>query len=72
MAAAITIDDIRAAASRINGIAARTPVARSRTFNARTELAAYFKCENLQRSGAFKIRGAANAIQALKPARVAA
>ncbi|MCC6589440.1 MAG: pyridoxal-phosphate dependent enzyme [Bryobacterales bacterium] len=68
----ITIDDIRAAAARIGGIAHRTPVMTSRTFNANTGVEAFFKCENLQRGGAFKIRGASNAVLALKPARVVA
>jgi len=44
----------------------------SRTFDAQTGVAAHFKCENFQRGGAFKLRGAANAILALKPARVVA
>ena len=61
----ITIDDIRAAAARIGGIAHRTPVMTSRTFNANTRVEAFFKCENLQRGGAFKIRGASNAVLAL-------
>jgi threonine dehydratase len=66
----ITIDDIRAAATRIARITHRTPVMTSRTFDALTGVRAWFKCENFQRGGAFKLRGAANAILALKPERV--
>mgnify|MGYP005844561179 CR=1 FL=1 len=57
---AITLEDVREAAARIAPIAHRTPVLTSRTFNARAGVEAYFKCENFQRGGAFKIRGAAN------------
>ncbi len=62
-----TITDIREAAARIAPIARRTPVFTSRTFNALTGVEAFFKCENFQLGGAFKIRGAANAILALSP-----
>lgn len=55
-----TIDDIRAAAARISSVAHRTPVMTSRWFDAAAGVRAFFKCENLQRGGAFKIRGAAN------------
>lgn len=68
----ITLDDIRAAAARISSITHRTPVMTSRTFNSLSDVSAHFKCENFQRGGAFKLRGAANAILALKPARVVA
>lgn len=68
----ITLDDIRAAAARIATITHRTPVMTSRTFNALAGVPAHFKCENFQRGGAFKLRGAANAILALKPTRVVA
>jgi len=64
----ITLDDIRAAAARIAPIAHRTPVMTSRTFDERSRVQAFFKCENFQRGGAFKIRGAANAVFALDPA----
>src|SRR5262245_4089879 len=57
--------DIEAAARRIEGVAHRTPVATSRQFDARTGCEAYFKCENLQRMGAFKFRGAYNALSKL-------
>lgn len=56
----VTFADIERAAGRIRPIAKRTPVMRSRAFDAQAGLAAHFKCENLQTCGAFKIRGAAN------------
>ncbi len=58
----MTLDDIRAAAARIGDIVHRTPVLASRTFREATGVASFFKCENFQRGGAFKIRGAANFI----------
>ena len=57
------------AAERIAGIAHRTPVMTSRTADERTGAQLFFKCENLQRVGAFKFRGAYNAIAALDPAQ---
>src|SRR5918998_1104197 len=60
-----TYDDVVAAAGRIAGIAHRTPVLTSRTADARTGAKLFFKAENLQRGGAFKFRGAANAIAKL-------
>jgi threonine dehydratase len=60
-------DDVRAAAERLHGVAHRTPVLRSSTADARTGMQLFFKCENLQRMGAFKFRGAYNAISALDP-----
>jgi len=54
------IDDIREASARIRPIAKRTPVMTSRGFNAESRIQAFFKCENFQTGGAFKIRGAAN------------
>lgn len=68
MALAITIDDVRAAAARIQGIAHRTPVFTSRTFDARTGVEAFFKCENFQLGGAFKARGGLNAVLAIPEA----
>jgi threonine dehydratase len=62
-----TFDDVATAASRIEGIAHRTPVLTSRTADARTGASLFFKCENFQRAGAFKFRGACNAIAALTP-----
>ena len=58
----ITFDDIRAASERIRPTAKRTPVMSSRSFDAESGIAAFFKCENLQTGGAFKIRGASNFI----------
>jgi threonine dehydratase len=48
-------------------VAHRTPVATSRTVDARTKAQVFFKCENLQRGGAFKFRGAYNALSQLSP-----
>lgn len=64
--------DIQAAAARIAGIAHRTPVLTSRTANARTNAQLFFKCENYQRTGAFKFRGACNAIARFTDAQRAA
>ena len=64
--------DIEAAASRLEGVAHRTPVATSRQFDALAGCTAFFKCENLQRMGAFKFRGAYNALSRLDPAQRAA
>ncbi len=55
-------DDVAAAARRIEGHAHRTPVLRSRTADAALGAEVFFKCENLQRMGAFKFRGAFNAL----------
>ena len=60
-----TFADVEAAARRIAGVAHRTPVLTSRTADARTGATLFFKAENLQRAGAFKFRGAYNAIAAL-------
>lgn len=57
--------DIEAARGRLDGIAHRTPVLTSRFADERTGGRLFFKCENLQRAGAFKFRGAYNAIAAL-------
>ena len=61
----VTFTDISAAASRLDGVAHKTPVHTSRTCNRLTGCDVYFKCENFQRMGAFKIRGAYNAIAQL-------
>src|SRR4051794_32988934 len=53
-----TFADIERAAESLAGIAHRTPVATSRTFDRRARAELFFKCENLQRAGAFKFRGA--------------
>lgn len=60
-----TYADVETAARRIAGVAHKTPVLTSRTANERTGAELFFKCENLQRIGAFKFRGALNAIRAL-------
>ena len=57
--------DVESAARQIAGAAHRTPVATSRTVNTRTGAEVFFKCENLQRAGAFKFRGAYNALSRL-------
>lgn len=57
-----TYDDVVAAAHRIEGHAHRTPVMRSRTVDTDFGAEVFFKCENLQRMGAFKFRGAFNAL----------
>jgi threonine dehydratase len=57
--------DVEAAAARLEGVAHRTPVATSRQFDELTGAQAFFKCENLQRMGAFKFRGAYNALDCL-------
>lgn len=62
---------IRAAAARIAALAHRTPVMTSRTFDERFGAGLFFKCENLQRVGAFKFRGAANAVFSLTDAEAA-
>ncbi len=62
-----TIDDVKAAAERIKGIAVRTPLIRNDALDARTGAKVFVKAENLQRGGAFKMRGATNAIAALAP-----
>ncbi|HET7729590.1 MAG TPA: threo-3-hydroxy-L-aspartate ammonia-lyase [Usitatibacter sp.] len=65
---AVTYADIEAAAERLEGVAHRTPVATSSQFDALAGCEAFFKCENLQRMGAFKFRGAYNAMAKLGPA----
>ncbi|WP_319239247.1 threo-3-hydroxy-L-aspartate ammonia-lyase [uncultured Propionivibrio sp.] len=57
-----TYEDVLAAARRLDGHAHRTPVMTSRTMNSETGAQIFFKCENLQRMGAFKFRGAFNAL----------
>ncbi|MDF3837660.1 threo-3-hydroxy-L-aspartate ammonia-lyase [Cupriavidus basilensis] len=57
-----TFDDVSAAAKRLEGHAHRTPVMRSRTADNALGAELFFKCENLQRMGAFKFRGAFNAL----------
>src|SRR5262245_11998242 len=59
------LDSINEARERINSRINRTPVVTSNTFNERCGKEVFFKCENFQRAGAFKIRGATNKIQSL-------
>lgn len=65
----VTYADVQAAANRIKGVAHRTPVMTSRTGDELAGAKVYFKCENLQRGGAFKFRGAFNAIASLSDAQ---
>jgi threonine dehydratase len=64
---AIAWPDIAAAQQRLAGVAHRTPVLTSRTADERTGAQVFFKCENLQRMGAFKFRGAYNALARFTP-----
>ncbi len=57
--------DVEAAAERLKSVAHRTPVLTSRTVNERTNSQVFFKCENFQRAGSFKFRGAYNALAQL-------
>lgn len=61
----VTLTQIHEAARRLHGVANRTPVMTSRTLDRRVGARVFLKCENLQRSGAFKFRGAYNAISLL-------
>jgi threonine dehydratase len=67
----LTLDDVRSAADQIKGVAHRTPVITSRTLDELVGAEVFLKCENLQRVGAFKFRGAYNAISRLSPAQLA-
>jgi len=62
-----TYDDVVQAAERIAGAAHRTPVLTSRTVNAEFGAEVFFKCENMQRMGAFKFRGGYNALARFSP-----
>ncbi|WP_371767649.1 threo-3-hydroxy-L-aspartate ammonia-lyase [Massilia sp.] len=62
-----TYDDVVQAASRIAGVANRTPVLTSRTVDEAFGAQVFFKCENMQRMGAFKFRGAYNALMKFSP-----
>lgn len=64
--------DVQAASERIQGVAHRTPVLTSRTADEQTGAQIFFKAENLQRMGAFKFRGAYNAISQFTPEQMAA
>ncbi|MCC7389003.1 MAG: threo-3-hydroxy-L-aspartate ammonia-lyase [Phycisphaerales bacterium] len=67
LADAVTIGDVRAAAARLAGVARRTPVMTSRSLDGAVGASVFVKCENLQRVGAFKFRGAYNALSRLDP-----
>lgn len=62
-----TYDDVQAAAARLKGVAHRTPVMRSATADALLGAELFFKCENLQRMGAFKFRGGYNTLAQFTP-----
>lgn len=62
-----TAHDVQAAASRLQGVAHRTPVLRSAAADALLDAQVFFKCENLQRSGSFKFRGAYNTLAQWTP-----
>ncbi|MGB5082318.1 MAG: threo-3-hydroxy-L-aspartate ammonia-lyase [Burkholderiales bacterium] len=64
---AVQYADVAAAAERLTGHAHRTPVMTSRSVDERTGATVFFKCENFQRIGAFKFRGAYNAMSRLAP-----
>jgi threonine dehydratase len=61
----VTYEDVAAAAERLEGVAHRTPVLTSRTLDERLSARLFLKCESFQRAGAFKFRGAYNAIARL-------
>jgi threonine dehydratase len=67
-----SLTDVRAAAGRLAGVAHRTPVLTSRTLNERAGAEVFLKAENFQRIGAFKFRGAFNAISRLSPEQLRA
>ncbi|MFC4463132.1 threo-3-hydroxy-L-aspartate ammonia-lyase [Streptomyces xiangluensis] len=67
----VTLDDIRDAAAQIKGVAHRTPVLRSRTLDALVGAQVFLKCENFQRIGAFKFRGAYNTASRLSQEQLA-
>jgi threonine dehydratase len=64
----ITLDDVRGAARRLGSRIHRTPVIACQSFDDASGHQVFFKCENLQRAGAFKIRGALNKLAAMTPA----
>ncbi|ACK68773.1 Pyridoxal-5'-phosphate-dependent protein beta subunit [Gloeothece citriformis PCC 7424] len=63
----VTYQQIEAAATRLTKIVHHTPVLTSRTVNQITNAQVFFKCENFQRTGSFKFRGAYNALSQLSP-----
>lgn len=66
LAGAVTIDDVRAATDRIEGVAHRTPVMTSRHLDRLAGCEVFLKCENFQRTGSFKFRGAYCAIHGIR------
>jgi threonine dehydratase len=64
---ALTLEQVEAAARRLEGRIHRTPVVTSRSLDEATGYSVFLKCENLQRAGAFKIRGALNKLLSLSP-----
>ncbi|MCC9146086.1 MULTISPECIES: threonine ammonia-lyase [unclassified Arthrobacter] len=64
----VTLDDIRAAAKLLDGVIAHTPIEMSRALARETGSPVYLKCENLQRAGSFKVRGAYVRMAKLSPA----
>ncbi|HLG97511.1 MAG TPA: pyridoxal-phosphate dependent enzyme [Bryobacteraceae bacterium] len=66
----VQLSHVRQAAERIRAVAHRTPVFTSRSFDAIAGARAFFKCENFQRGGAFKIRGAANFVYSIPKDRL--
>ncbi len=64
----VVFADVASAAARSKGVVHRTPVMTSRTVNQRVGAEVFFKCENFQRAGAFKFRGAYNALSRLADA----
>jgi len=68
----LSLTDVRAAAERLKGVAHRTPVLTSRTLDERVGAEVFLKAENFQRIGAFKFRGAYNAISRLTPEQLEA
>ena len=65
LAEEVSIDDVRAAAARLRDVAHRTPVHTSRQLDERVGASVFLKCESFQRVGAFKFRGAYNALSRL-------
>src|SRR5690625_3346449 len=63
-----SIEDVRAAAARLDGAVHRTPILRSRLLSRMADCNLYLKPENLQRGGAYKMRGAYNKVSGLSPA----
>src|SRR5260221_6315966 len=68
---AISLSDVQAAAKRIAGIAHRTPIMTCATLDRQAGRSLFFKCEQFQKVGAFKFRGACNAVMKLSTAAAA-